>query len=72
MLRAVPVTVLCGDSDRLTPLRHSRRMAEEIGPGAELVVVPGAGHSVNLTRQQVVDDAVLRLIDRAAPAAASA
>ena len=72
VLRAVPVTVLCGDSDRLTPLPHSRRMAAEIGPGAELVVVPGAGHSVNLTRRQVVDDALLRLLDRAAPAAATA
>jgi pimeloyl-ACP methyl ester carboxylesterase len=72
VLRAVPVTVLCGDSDRLTPVRHSRRMAEEIGAGAELVVVPGAGHSVNITRQEVVDEALLRLLDRAAPAAVSA
>ena len=72
VLRAVPVTVLCGDSDRLTPVSHSRRMAEAIGPGAELVVVPGAGHSVNITRQQVVDDAVLRLLDRAVAAAATA
>ena len=72
VLRAVPVTVLCGDSDRLTPVAHSRRMAAEIGPTAELVVVPGAGHSVNITRQAVVDEAVLRLLDRAAPAAATA
>ena len=66
VLRAVPVTVLVGDSDRLTPASHSRRMAREIGPGAELVVVPGAGHSVNITRREVVDDAMLRLLDRAA------
>ena len=72
VLRAVPVTVLCGDSDRLTPASHSRRMAEAIGPSVELVVVPGAGHSVNLTRQEVVDEAVLRLLDRAATAAATA
>lgn len=69
VLRAVPVTVLVGDSDRLTPASHSRRMAEAIGPGAELVVVPGAGHSVNITRQSIVDDALLRLIDRAATSA---
>ena len=72
VLRSVPVTILCGESDRLTPASHSRRMAQEIGPGAELVIVPGAGHSVNITRQQVVDDALLRLLDRAAPAAVSA
>ena len=41
VLRAVPVTVLCGGGDRLTPVGHSRRMAAEIGQGAELVVVPG-------------------------------
>jgi len=72
VLRAVPVTVLCGDSDRLTPVKHSRRMAEEIGANAELVIVPGAGHSVNISRQVVVDEAILRLLDRVSPAAASA
>ena len=35
------------------------------GPGPELVVVPGAGNSVNITRQSVVDDALLRLLERA-------
>ena len=59
----IPVTLLVGDSDRLTPVSHSRRMAEAL-PDAELVVVPGAGHSVNITRQQVVDAALLRLLDR--------
>lgn len=71
VLRAVPVTVLCGSGDRLTPLPHSRRMAAEIGPTAELVVVPGAGHSVNITRREVVDDALLRLLERAAARAAA-
>ncbi len=59
----LPVTLLVGDSDRLTPASHSRRMAEAL-PDAELVVVPGAGHSVNITRQEVVDGALLRLLDR--------
>ena len=59
----VPVTLLVGDSDRLTPASHSRRMAEAL-PDAELVVVPGAGHSVNITRREVVDGALLRLLDR--------
>ena len=40
-------------------------MAARIGDAAELVVVPGAGHSVNLTRTDVVDAALLRLLDRA-------
>jgi len=68
-MRPVPVTIVVGDSDRLTPVGHSRRMAAEL-PDAELVVVPGAGHSVNITRRQVVDDALLRLLDRASEYAA--
>jgi pimeloyl-ACP methyl ester carboxylesterase len=64
-MRDIPVTLLVGDSDRLTPVSHSRRMAEAL-PDAELVVVPGAGHSVNITRREVVDAALLRLLDRVA------
>ena len=71
VLGRVPTTVLVGDSDRLTPASHSLRMAEALGPDCELVVVPGAGHSVNITRREVVDAALLRLLDRvqARPAA---
>lgn len=64
VLRQVPVTVIAATDDRLTPESHGRDMAERIGPNAELVVVPGAGHSVNLTRTDVVDAALLRLLDR--------
>jgi pimeloyl-ACP methyl ester carboxylesterase len=66
VLRRVPVTVIAATHDRLTPVGHGRRIAEVIGEPAELVVVPGAGHSVNLTKSQVVDDALLALLDRAA------
>ena len=64
VLRRVPVTVVAATHDRLTPAAHGRRIAEMIGGTAELVVVPGAGHSVNLTRAQVVDRALLDLLDR--------
>lgn len=69
-LSDIPVTLLVGDSDRLTPLSHSRRMAELL-PHAELIVVPGAGHSVNITRPQVVDAALLRLVKQARAAQAA-
>jgi pimeloyl-ACP methyl ester carboxylesterase len=65
VLRRVPVTVVAATHDRLTPAAHGRDMAARIGDTAELVVVPGAGHSVNLTRRDVVDAALLRLLDRA-------
>jgi pimeloyl-ACP methyl ester carboxylesterase len=64
VLGRVPVAIVGATDDRLTPVGHSRRMAELIGPDAELTVVPGAGHSVNLTRPQVVNEALLRLLDR--------
>jgi pimeloyl-ACP methyl ester carboxylesterase len=64
VLRRVPVTVVAATHDRLTPVAHGRRIAEQIGANAELVVVPGAGHSVNLTRTDVVDRALLDLVDR--------
>jgi pimeloyl-ACP methyl ester carboxylesterase len=56
--------VVAATHDRLTPAAHGRRIAELIGANAELVVVPGAGHSVNLTRPEIVDRAFLRLLDR--------
>jgi pimeloyl-ACP methyl ester carboxylesterase len=64
VLRRVPITVVVGTHDRLTPAAHSRRIAEIVGSGARLVVVPGAGHSVNLTRPEIVDGALLTLLDR--------
>ena len=64
VLRRVPVTVVAATHDRLTPAAHGRRMAETIGADAELVLVPGAGHSVNLTRTDVVNKALTDLLDR--------
>ena len=42
----VPTVVMVGDADRMTPPAHSRRLAAGI-PGARLVTVPNAGHSLN-------------------------
>jgi pimeloyl-ACP methyl ester carboxylesterase len=64
VLRRVPVTVVAASHDRLTPAAHGQAIADRLGEGAELVVVPGAGHSVNLTRTAVVDQAFLDLLDR--------
>ena len=66
VLRRVPVTVVTATHDRLTPAAHGRRIAEAIGANAELIVVRGAGHSVNLTRSSIVDDALNELLDRVA------
>jgi pimeloyl-ACP methyl ester carboxylesterase len=51
----VPVVLLVGDHDR--GLSESRRLARDI-PGAQLVVVPQAGHELPLTRPGLVAAAV--------------
>jgi pimeloyl-ACP methyl ester carboxylesterase len=74
-LRDLPVLVLTGSDDRLTRPEHSKRMAADIGPSADLVVVAGAGHVVNQTRPVETNAALDRLLGRAsatAPAAATA
>ncbi|MCA1824354.1 MAG: alpha/beta hydrolase [Frankia sp.] len=50
----VPTFVLAGDHDRVTPVEHSREIAARI-PGADLVVLAGAGHCVMLERAPLVN-----------------
>ena len=67
VLRAVEVLVLIGSEDRVTPVAHSHLIAEAV-PSAELVVVEGAGHMVQLERAPLVTlqlRALLRRADRA-------
>jgi pimeloyl-ACP methyl ester carboxylesterase len=64
VLRRAAVTVVAAEHDRLTPVAHGRRMAELIGGDVDYVEVPGAGHSVNVTRTEVVNAALTRLLDR--------
>jgi pimeloyl-ACP methyl ester carboxylesterase len=64
VLGQVPVLVLTGDHDRLVPPGLSDELAAEI-PGAELIVVPGAGHVVILERPELVNDAITSLLARA-------
>jgi pimeloyl-ACP methyl ester carboxylesterase len=63
-LARVPTTVVAATDDRVTPVAHGRRIAEELGPRARLVLVDGAGHAVNQTHHEVVDAALLDLVDR--------
>lgn len=63
-LKAKPVVIVTGADDALTRPEHSERMAADIGPSAELVVIPGAGHVVNQTRPIETNAALLRLLER--------
>ena len=40
----VPVLILHGTDDRLVPVSNSRRLAQQLGPLATLVELPGCGH----------------------------
>ncbi|MGV0602165.1 alpha/beta hydrolase, partial [Mycolicibacterium pulveris] len=65
-LAKIPALVACGDRDLLTPKEYSEHMADALQK-SELVIVPGAGHLVQLERPDVIDDALVRLVERATP-----
>jgi pimeloyl-ACP methyl ester carboxylesterase len=65
----LPTVIIVGTKDALTPVRHSRRMAELL-PEAELAVCVGAGHMVMLEQHRRVNDLLAELLERAAEAGA--
>ena len=64
VLARIPTLIACGTRDLLTPAKHSEEMAAFL-PDSELVIVPGAGHLVQLEQPDVINDALLRLVERA-------
>lgn len=72
VLTDLPVVIVCGEDDLVTPPEHSRTMAERL-PAAEFVLVPDAGHQALMERPDVVNPPLLGLVrdalDRPADAA---
>ncbi|MER6091775.1 alpha/beta fold hydrolase [Streptomyces bluensis] len=68
----LPVLVLAGTKDLVTPSEHSEAIADLL-PDAELVLVPDAGHLVMLEHPEVVMDRLADLLTRvgAVPAGAT-
>ncbi|WP_059012925.1 alpha/beta fold hydrolase [Streptomyces specialis] len=60
---APPVLVLAGERDEITPAAHSERIAAAL-PGAELALLPGAGHLVLLEAPHEVNERLARLLAR--------
>lgn len=63
-LEGVPVHVMVGDQDRLTPPSHAELLAEKV-PGARLTVAPGAGHMLPLECDALVTEALVELVEQA-------
>jgi pimeloyl-ACP methyl ester carboxylesterase len=57
-----PALVLCGEEDRMTPVRQSQFLAAALEK-AQLVTIPGAGHMVMLEKPQKVADAIHAFLD---------
>ncbi len=57
---SVPTLVLVGERDTETPPSYAEEIARRV-PGAKLVVVPGAGHLLNLEAPGAVNDALRSL-----------
>lgn len=58
---SVPAVVIVGREDRMTPVKYSNFLAQEI-PGARLVIVEGAGHYVQLEQPDAVTSALLEMV----------
>jgi pimeloyl-ACP methyl ester carboxylesterase len=65
-LAKIPMLVVCGDRDLVTPAEYSQRMAEAL-PDSELVIVARAGHLVLLDKPASVNDGLVRLVKHASP-----
>ena len=58
---AVPALVLVGDLDILKPRKYAEIIAAQI-PGAELVIIPNAGHAVCLEQPAAFNSALLGFV----------
>ncbi len=59
---AAPSLILCGDADRMTPVKYSQYLHEQIA-GSQSVVVPGAGHMVMLEQPAAVTAAIVGFLN---------
>lgn len=63
VMQAVPTLIVAAERDMLTPASHSRAMAAVL-PEAELLVLPKAGHLIQLEEPDELNAALRRLVDR--------
>lgn len=59
---ALPVLAICGDADRMTPLKYARYFADTL-PRAALAVLPGVGHMPMIEAAAETAAAVAAFVD---------
>lgn len=57
----LPTVIICGQDDRMTPLRYSEFLRDRIA-GSRLIVVPGAGHMVMLEQPRACNEAIAEFL----------
>lgn len=57
-----PTIIICGGVDRLTPVRYSQYLVDNIR-GAYLEIIPGAGHMVMLEKPEWVTGILINFLD---------
>lgn len=55
----LPVLIVCGTEDRLTPLKYSRYLEQSL-PWSEIVEIEGAGHMVMLEEPEALNQAIIK------------
>jgi len=62
-LRGLPVLVICGERDQITPLALSNEICRRL-PDAELVTIPDSGHVVMLEHSAEVNAALAEFLEK--------
>ena len=57
----VPVLVIAGESDRLSPVSMAEQMARRL-PNSTLAIIAGAGHMTNMERPVAFNDVLTRFL----------
>jgi pimeloyl-ACP methyl ester carboxylesterase len=61
VLKHIPVLIVCGEQDQVTPVEHTRALAQAL-PQAELAVIPGGGHVALLEHSEAVNAILLPFV----------
>lgn len=61
ILERVPVLIIVGTDDQLTPAVHSRRLHQAIA-SSDLILLEGVGHMLTLEDPEPIDDALVEFI----------